>query len=130
MKLSLPNAALPQFPLGFCQSHLTEEGFKHKFKTAKPETGEAPTQFIARPVIELPPGISLALVTVVPGTAVAKDIPPGILFIPSSVRLYLTTMAKAIDYVLPKCMLARGTPDGVGWWGITPSPRCWRLLPA
>ena len=28
--------------------NLTEEGFKQKFKTAKPEVGEAPTQFIAR----------------------------------------------------------------------------------
>ena len=28
--------------------NLTEEGFKQKFKTAKPETNEAPAQFIAR----------------------------------------------------------------------------------
>jgi len=28
--------------------HLTEEGFKQKFKSARVEVGEAPTQFIAR----------------------------------------------------------------------------------
>ena len=28
--------------------NLTEEGFKQKFKTAKPEVNEAPSQFLAR----------------------------------------------------------------------------------
>ena len=28
--------------------NLTEEGFKQRFKSARAETGEAPTQFIAR----------------------------------------------------------------------------------
>jgi len=38
------------------------------------------SKFRSPPVLELPtemPGISLALVSVVPGTAVAKDIPTG-----------------------------------------------------
>jgi len=38
---SLKDALLKRF-------NLTEEGFKQNFKTAKSETGEAPTQFIAR----------------------------------------------------------------------------------
>jgi len=38
---SLKDALLKRF-------NLTEEGFKQKFRSVRPETGEAPTQFIAR----------------------------------------------------------------------------------
>jgi len=41
MSMRLKDALLKRF-------NLTREGFKQKLKTARPETGEAPTQLIAR----------------------------------------------------------------------------------
>ena len=59
--------------------------------------------------LELPPGmpgISRALVTVVPGTALAKNIPAGDTIIPAEAVLSdCLTTAKAIE-IPPNCMLA------------------------
>ena len=56
--------------------------------------------------LELPPGISPALVTVILGTAQPKTSQPGILLSPAEAALSdCLTTAKAIE-IPPNCMLA------------------------